>query len=206
MRVLAFTSQKGGSGKPMLAGHLAVRAQRMGEGPVVLIGFDPSGALCDWSAGRTGDDPTFAQMPVPWLVAKHAGLRRRISRLTGNETPPVSLTAVRYRTDFAASMVDGRTVLTVDPKIVSPDEIAQLPRYTLDGLESNVRHADHGLKVYAVPVRRPRCAKRVRPEEGRVRRARGATLGRRAAHQNLVGAGVRGARMPFTPFIDRSGN
>ena len=40
MRVLAMASQKGGSGKTTLSGHLAVQAQRAGTGPVVLIDDD----------------------------------------------------------------------------------------------------------------------------------------------------------------------
>ncbi|MEI9928676.1 MAG: ParA family protein [Sphingomonas sp.] len=45
MRVLAMASQKGGSGKTTLSGHLAVQAQRAGFGPVVLIDIDPQGSL-----------------------------------------------------------------------------------------------------------------------------------------------------------------
>ena len=37
MRVLAMASQKGGSGKTTLSGHLAVQAQMAGAGPVCLI-------------------------------------------------------------------------------------------------------------------------------------------------------------------------
>ncbi|MBU6252976.1 MAG: ParA family protein, partial [Alphaproteobacteria bacterium] len=37
MRVIALASQKGGTGKTTLAGHLAVQAHRAGAGPVVLI-------------------------------------------------------------------------------------------------------------------------------------------------------------------------
>ena len=48
MRVLALASQKGGSGKTTLSGHLAVQAQRSGAGPVVLIDIDPQGSLADW--------------------------------------------------------------------------------------------------------------------------------------------------------------
>ena len=40
MRVLAMASQKGGSGKTTLSGHLAVQAQLAGAGPVVLIDID----------------------------------------------------------------------------------------------------------------------------------------------------------------------
>ena len=47
MRVLALSSQKGGSGKTTLSGHLAVQAQRVGHGPVRLIDIDPQGSLAD---------------------------------------------------------------------------------------------------------------------------------------------------------------
>ena len=45
MRVLAMASQKGGSGKTTLSGHLAVQAERAGAGPVVLIDIDPQGVV-----------------------------------------------------------------------------------------------------------------------------------------------------------------
>src|SRR5687768_15770571 len=48
MRVLAMASQKGGSGKTTLSGHLAVQAQLAGAGPVCLIDIDPQGSLADW--------------------------------------------------------------------------------------------------------------------------------------------------------------
>ncbi|WP_293549010.1 division plane positioning ATPase MipZ [Parvibaculum sp.] len=37
MHVIAFASQKGGSGKTTLAGHIAVEAERVGAGPVALV-------------------------------------------------------------------------------------------------------------------------------------------------------------------------
>ncbi len=43
MRIVAVTSQKGGSGKTTLSGHLAVEAQRRGAGPVALIEADHQG-------------------------------------------------------------------------------------------------------------------------------------------------------------------
>ena len=47
MHILALTSQKGGSGKTTLAGHLAVAAEHAGAGPVALIDTDPQGSLTD---------------------------------------------------------------------------------------------------------------------------------------------------------------
>ncbi len=61
MRVLALASQKGGSGKTTLSGHLAVQAQLAGAGPVVLIDIDPQGSLADWWNERETDLPAFAQ-------------------------------------------------------------------------------------------------------------------------------------------------
>ena len=45
MQVIVFASQKGGSGKTTLSGHIAVEAQRQGAGPVALIDADPQGSL-----------------------------------------------------------------------------------------------------------------------------------------------------------------
>ena len=46
---------------------------------------------------------------------------------------------VHQRTDFAASMIDGRTVMEVDPKGRSAAEIAELWDYVSDRLEKNFR-------------------------------------------------------------------
>ena len=68
MRVLALASQKGGSGKTTLSGHLAVQAQRAGAGPVVLIDIDPQGSLADWWNEREAELPAFAQTTVARLA------------------------------------------------------------------------------------------------------------------------------------------
>jgi chromosome partitioning protein len=49
---------------------------------------------------------------------------------------PITL---HHRTDFAASMIDGRTVMEVDPESRSAAEIAALWRYIADRLEKNFR-------------------------------------------------------------------
>ena len=77
VRVLALASQKGGSGKTTLSGHLAVQAQRSGAGPVVLIDIDPQGSLADWWNEREAEFPAFAQTTVARLAGDALGSRRR---------------------------------------------------------------------------------------------------------------------------------
>ena len=77
MRVLALASQKGGSGKTTLSGHLAVQAQRAGAGPVVLIDIDPQGSLADWWNEREAEFPAFAQTTVARLANDLAILRQQ---------------------------------------------------------------------------------------------------------------------------------
>ena len=67
MRVMAFASQKGGSGKTTLAGHIAVQAERAGAGagPVAIIDTDPQGSLSDWWNARQAPTPVFAAYNGP---------------------------------------------------------------------------------------------------------------------------------------------
>ncbi|MEP9400937.1 AAA family ATPase [Sphingomonas silueang] len=223
MRVLAVASQKGGSGKTTLSGHLAVQAGRAGAGPVVMIDIDPQGSLADWWNARATDEPAFAQTLVARLAADLEILRAHGFRLAVIDTPPaitmaiqsviavaelvvvptrpsphdlravgatvdlcdragkplvfvvnaatpgtrvtaeatmalsthgtVAPVIVHHRVDFASSMVDGRTVMELDPESKSSEEIAQLWAYLHDRLEKNFRRT-----VFAVPggVRGPR--------------------------------------------------
>ncbi len=209
MRVLALSSQKGGSGKTTLSGHLAVQAQLAGYGPVCLIDIDPQGSLADWWNERESDMPAFAQTTVARLGADLEVLRQQGFRLAVIDTPPAITMAIQsviqvaelvliptrpsphdlravgatvdlcdragkplifvvngatpkaritseaavalsqhgtvapvtlhHRTDFAASMIDGRTVMEVDPKGRSAQEVVQLWDYVADRLEKNFR-------------------------------------------------------------------
>ncbi len=216
MRVLAVASQKGGSGKTTLSGHLAVQAERAGAGPVVMIDIDPQGSLADWWNERTTDQPAFAQTMVSRLAADLDALRAHGFRLAVIDTPPaitmaiqsviavaelvvvptrpsphdlravgatvdlcdragkplvfvvnaatpgtrvtaeatmalsthgiVAPVTVHHRVDFASSMIDGRTVMELDPASRSSAEIAALWTYLHDRLEKNFRRT-----VFAVP-------------------------------------------------------
>ena len=216
MRVLAVASQKGGSGKTTLSGHLAVQAQMAGNGPVVLIDIDPQGSLSEWWNERTADFPAFAQTTVARLQADLEVLRQQGFKLAVIDTPPaitmaiqsvisvvelvvvptrpspldlravgatvdlceragkpvvfvingatpharitseaaialsqhgtVAPTTIHQRTDFAASMIDGRTVMEVYPDGRSAEEIAELWTFVADRLEKNFRRT-----VFSVP-------------------------------------------------------
>ena len=216
MRVLAMASQKGGSGKTTLSGHLAVQAQLAGAGPVVLIDIDPQGSLADWWNERQDEYPAFAQTTVSRLAADLEVLRQQGFKLAVIDTPPaitmaiqsviqvaeliviptrpsphdlravgatvdlceragkplifvvnaatpkaritseaavalsqhgtVAPVTIHQRTDFAASMIDGRTVMEVDPNGRSAQEVGALWTYMSDRLEKNFRRT-----VFTVP-------------------------------------------------------
>lgn len=216
MRVLALASQKGGSGKTTLSGHLAVQAEIAGAGPVVLIDIDPQGSLADWWNEREADVPAFAETTVARLAHDLETLRAQGFKLAIIDTPPaitmaiqsvisvaeliviptrpsphdlravgatvdlceragkplifvvnagtpkaritqeaaialsqhgtVAPVVVHQRTDFAASMIDGRTVMEVNPGSRSAQEIEQLWGYISDRLEKNFRRT-----VFSVP-------------------------------------------------------
>lgn len=217
MRVVALASQKGGSGKTTLSGHLAVQAQRAGHGPVVLIDIDPQGSLADWWNERHDDYPAFGQTTVARLAADLEILRQQGFKLAVIDTPPAITMAIQsviavaelivvptrpsphdlravgatvdlceragkplifvvnaatpkaritsdaavalsqhgtvapvtlhQRTDFAASMIDGRTVMECDPKGKSAAEVEALWTYVADRLEKNFRRT-----VFSVPA------------------------------------------------------
>ena len=209
MRILALASQKGGSGKTTLSGHLAVQAELANAGPVVLIDIDPQGSLAEWWNARKDGSPAFAQTVVARLAADLEHLRGQGFRLAIIDTPPaitmaiqgviqvaeliviptrpsphdlravgatvdlceragkpllfvvnaatpraritleatialsqhgtVAPATVHQRVDFAAAMIDGRTVMELNPHGRSAGEIGELWSYVSDRLEKNFR-------------------------------------------------------------------
>jgi chromosome partitioning protein len=204
MYVLVMASQKGGSGKTTLSGHLAVEADQAGIGPVALIDTDPQGSLSHWWNARTAATPHFARVALPDLGEALSRLREAGMRLAVIDTPPaitasisqvvahahlvvvptrpsphdlravgatvdiaerhgkplifvvnaatpraritgeaavalsqhgtVAPVTLHHRVDFAASMVDGRTVGEVVAKSASAKEVRELWLYVQEKL------------------------------------------------------------------------
>lgn len=203
--MLVVASQKGGSGKTTLAGHLAVQAELSGAGPVGLIDVDPQGSLADWWNERVAPNPIFIQTAVPRLaedikelaahgmelliidtppaltgtiadvirvadlvviptrpsphdlrsigatmelvehlgkplvfVVNGAAARARITAEAVallSQYGPLAPSIIHQRVDFAAAMIDGRTVMELSGASRSADEIADLWNYLGDRLE-----------------------------------------------------------------------
>jgi chromosome partitioning protein len=225
MRVLAFASQKGGSGKTTLSGHIAVQAELAGDGPVVIVDMDPQGSLSDWWNERQATVPAFAQTTVSRLHADLEGLKAQGFKLAIIDTPPAITIAIQsviqvaeliviptrpsphdlraagatvdlceragknlvfvvnaatprakitqeaaialsqhgtvapvtlhHRTDYASSMIDGRTVMELDPNCKSADEIRNLWSYISDRLEKNFRRTVFQVRTPTVGVAQP---------------------------------------------------
>jgi chromosome partitioning protein len=204
MHILVLASQKGGSGKTTLSGHLAVEAQNAGVGVVALIDTDPQGSLSHWWNARAAREPLFAKVGLLELgealehlgrsgiklavidtppaitesistVIGHADLvilptrpsphdlravgatvdiverhRKPVLFVVNGATPRARITGeaavalsqhgtvapvtIHHRVDFAASMVDGRTVGEVSAKSASAKEIRELWVYVQDRL------------------------------------------------------------------------
>lgn len=212
MRVIAFASQKGGSGKTTLAGHVAVEAERGGAGPVAIIDMDPQGSLSDWWHARPVASPHLAQTVVSRLAEDVRKMRDlgiglvifdtppaitatieqvvRVSDLVviptrpsphdlraagatvdlvethgkplvfviNGASPPSSLTAeaaialsqhgtvapvtIHHRDEFAASMIDGRTVMEIPDAADSAGEVVDLWDYLNERLARVSRAED----------------------------------------------------------------
>lgn len=94
MRVLAVASQKGGSGKTTLAGHIAVQAEIAGFGPVALVDMDPQASLASWWNERQEERPYFAQTSVSRLPTDIEEMRGVGINLLVIDTPPAITTTI----------------------------------------------------------------------------------------------------------------
>lgn len=199
MKTIVLASQKGGAGKTTLAAHLAVAAEKSGDGPCVLLDTDPQASLAAWWNEREAECPVFAPANLNELATKLEALAKAGYAYAFIDTPPaitesiravvmqadfvliptrpsphdlravgltVELTAganrsfafavtqakpntrltvqamaalsqhgvvapsiIHDRVDYAASMIDGRTVLEIDPRGRSAEEIKDLWKF-----------------------------------------------------------------------------
>lgn len=94
MHVIGIASQKGGSGKTTLAGHLAVQAERVGAGPVALVDTDPQGSLSEWWNVRVAETPRFARTGPARLAQDIEQMRAFGIKLLIIDTPPAIETTI----------------------------------------------------------------------------------------------------------------
>lgn len=66
MKILSIVSQKGGTGKTMLATHLSVEAERNGH-TVALIDLDPQASAANWGDHRESETPVVVATPASRL-------------------------------------------------------------------------------------------------------------------------------------------
>ena len=105
MRVMIFASQKGGSGKTTLAGHVAVQAERAGAGPVALVDTDPQGSLSEWWNLRQAERPYFVGSNFPRLITDLQKLHADGVRLVIVDTSAAIVMAIRDVAVFADLVV-----------------------------------------------------------------------------------------------------
>ena len=127
MRVLVVASQKGGSGKTTLSGHLGVEAESTGCGPVALIDTDPQGSLAQWWNAREAETPAFVQSSSRTLTQDLLTLREKGFKLVVIDTPPAATEEIGAVAEYAD--------LVVLPTRPSPHDLRAVAA-TIDILES----------------------------------------------------------------------
>jgi len=88
MKTIVINSQKGGSGKTTICAHLAVEAERAGDGPVFLIDTDPQVTLSTWHEHREAEVPQRVEVPLESLAEGLAALKDRKAAYCFIDTAP----------------------------------------------------------------------------------------------------------------------
>jgi chromosome partitioning protein len=126
VHVLVIASRKGGAGKTTLASHLAVEAERRGDGPVAAIDADPMAGLVGWFDARKAETP---------FCVEQASLSSRGLRGTLDGLQAAGVQLVIVDTAPSASNDVGKLVAAADlvlvPVIPSPNDFRAIGE-TLD--------------------------------------------------------------------------
>jgi chromosome partitioning protein len=119
MKTIVINSQKGGSGKTMLAKHLAVAAEQAGAGPVFIIDTDPQGSLTAWHKKREAETPVRIEVPFD-------GLAKGLSVLKGKGGKVCIIDSASGRLDVAADLFK-LADLVLFPVQPSEDDLTAAP-------------------------------------------------------------------------------
>lgn len=101
MKTILITSQKGGSGKTMLAAHLSVEAERSGNSPVWIIDTDKQGTLTRWHERREQNTPELGVIRLDRLMTGLATLQGQGASYCFIDTPPTVTAQTKDLIDLA---------------------------------------------------------------------------------------------------------
>jgi chromosome partitioning protein len=104
MRTIVIASSKGGTGKSTLAAHLAVEADKQGDGLVAVVDTDSQGSLSAWWNVREASTPLFAAVEVTALDTHLTALAEHGVNLVVIDTPP-ALSGTIHRAIASADLV-----------------------------------------------------------------------------------------------------
>ena len=115
MKTILITSQKGGSGKTMLAAHLSVEAERNGTAPVWIIDTDRQATLTRWHERRKAETPQRGEVRLDRLMTGLAALQSQGAAFCFIDTAPTI-------SDQTAALID-LADLVVIPVRPSPSDL-----------------------------------------------------------------------------------
>lgn len=119
MQTIVINSQKGGSGKTMLCKHLAVEAERAGDGPVFLIDTDPQGNLTAWHSKREAESPARVDLP-------YSGLEKGLELIRAHGAAYCIIDTASGRLEIAADLFK-LADLVIFPVQPSEDDLTAAP-------------------------------------------------------------------------------
>ena len=127
MQVIAFVSEMPGSGKTVLAGHIAAQAEAEGLGPVVLLDGDAAGGLSRWWRDRRAATPILGTLDHSFTASGLAQLSGLGVKLVVIDTPS-GRSAMREQAISLANLV-------VIPTRPGPEDV-KVAGATVDMVES----------------------------------------------------------------------